>query len=108
MISTAQMPPNIYRTLPTNTVENKRLLLFLRLYVLRICVQTNELVFLPVNITDLFLPSPPFSFLHVVRSVLQTMFSLSPGRKLYLSSEHDVMAESSDVRLGMRLSGSHL
>lgn len=59
MISTAQMPPNIYRTLPTNTVENKRLLLFLRLYVLRICVQTNELVFLPVNITDLFLPPPP-------------------------------------------------
>lgn len=54
IFSTAQTPLNIYRRLPANTVENKHLLLFLRLYVLRILVQTNERVFLPANITHLF------------------------------------------------------
>lgn len=43
----------------------------------------------------------PFSFSCVVHSALQTMLILSPGRKL--SSEHDVMVKSSDVRLAMRL-----
>lgn len=105
---TAQTPLNIYRTPTKNTAKNKHLLLFLRLYVLRILVQTNERVFHPVNITGFFFFLPFFSFSCVVRSVLQTMCFLSPGRKLYLSSEHDVTAEPSDVRLAMRLSGNHL
>lgn len=66
IFSTAQTPLNISRALATNTAENKHLLLFLRLYVLRILVQTNERVFLPANITDIFFFfffSPLFSLL---------------------------------------------
>jgi len=62
IFSTAQTPLNIYRALPTNAAENKILLLFLRMYVPRILVQTNERVFLPANITDLFFfPLSPFT-----------------------------------------------
>ena len=107
IFSTAQTPLNIYRALPTNAAENKILLLFLRMYVPRILVQTNERVFLPANITDLFFF---FRFLlsRVVHCVLQTKFLLSPSRKLCLSSEHDATAETSNVRLAMRLSGRRL
>lgn len=112
IISTAQTAHNIYRTLPTTTAENKHLLLFLRLYVLRILVQTNEWVFLPANITDIsffFFFSVLFffsSFSRVVHSVLQTMFFLSQGRKLCVCPEHDVTAGAGDVRLAGRWSGS--